>query len=305
MIFLVWVQIGGYIDGFIDHQYSVDEVVRNSLNLNVDIMVKMPCKYLDANIRDITEDRNLAEEILNFEGVMIPKALWDMGKNKNVITPDLDEVLSNSLEADYVTKGVRRNLDAPCCRIYGTVPINRVQGDFHITAEGFGYMSMTGQTPEDALDFTHFINEFSFGTFYPYIDNSLDLTAGKTTEKRHTFHYNLKVIPTIYSKLGHKIDTNQYSVRLFETTDKYIPGIFFQYDFEPIKMIVIEKRLSFFQFVIRLVTIIGGLWVIAQWAYSIMEKLIVIIFGKEIARRGEEKKGGLLDEEPEEEFEKI
>lgn len=305
MVFLIWVQIGGFIDGFIDHQYSVDEIIRSSVNLNVDIMVKMPCKYLDANIRDITEDRNMAEEVLNFEGFQVPNALWNMGKEKNVFTPDLDEVLSNSLEADYVTKGVRKNLDAPACRIYGSVPINRVEGDFHITAEGHGYMATNGQTPEDVLDFTHFISEFSFGKFYPYIDNALDLSAMKTNEKRHTYHYGLKVVPTVYSKLGHKIDTNQYSVRLFETTNKFVPGIFFKYDFEPIKMSVIEKRLSFFQFVIRLVTIIGGLWVIAQWSYNIMEKLIVIFFGKEYARRGEEKKRGLLDEEPEDTFEKI
>lgn len=306
MVFLIWVQIGGYIDGFIDHQYSVDEVIRSTLNLNIDIMVAMPCKYLDANVRDVTEDRNMAEEILNLEGMIAPNAFWNMGKEKNVRTPDLDIVLSNSLEADYVTKGVRTNLEAPACRIYGTVPINRVEGDFHITAEGMGYMGMSGVTPVDALNFTHFINEFSFGTFYPYIDNALDLTSRKTSKKKHTFHYNLKVIPTVYSKLGHEIDTNQYSVRVYETDDKYAPGIFIKYDFDPIKMTVIEKRLSFFQFIIRLVTIIGGLWVIAQWLYRGMEKLIVIVFGKEFARRGEEKKkGGLLDDEPEDDFEKI
>ena len=78
-----------------------------------------------------------------------------------------------------------------------------------------------------------------------------------------------------------------------------------KYDFDPIKMTVIEKRLSFFQFIIRLVTIIGGLWVMAQWMYKGMEKFILVAFGKEYSRRGEEKKGGLLDAEPEDDFEKI
>lgn len=304
MIFLIWVQIGGYIDGYIDYQYSVDEIVRTTLNLNVDILVHMPCKYLDANVRDVTEDRNIAEEILNFEGVRVPPYFWEMTRNKkDTVSPDLDVVLSNSLEADFIVKGKRTNTDLPVCRIYGTIPINRVQGDFHITAEGYGYMG-SEIASEDELNFTHYINEFSFGTFYPYIDNSLDATAQITDKKKHTYHYSLKVIPTIFGKLGHEIDTNQYSIQMYETDNKYAPGIFFKYDFDPIKISILEKRLSFFQFVIRLVTIIGGLWVIAQWSYKFMEKIIVLVFGKEFARRGEEKKGGLLDK-PMEEFESI
>lgn len=303
MVFLVWVQIGGYIDGYIDHQYSVDEIIRSTLDLNVDIIVAMPCKYLDANVRDATEDRKLAEEILNFEGVVVPHGFWSMRREKDVVTPDLDQVLSDSLEADFVTQGVRTNLELPACRIYGKVPINRVKGDFHITAEGIGYHGMSS-TPVESFNFSHYINELSFGTFYPYIENTLDQTSRTTDEKKHTYHYGLKVIPTVYGKLGHKIDTNQYSVQMYESSDKYLPGIFFSYDFDPIKMTIEEKRLSFFEFVIKLVTIVGGLWVIAQWSYRIMEKIIILTWGKEFARRGEEKKGGLLDE-PTEEFEKI
>lgn len=304
MVFMIWVQVGGYIDGYIDHQFSVDDKIRSTLSLNVDILVKMPCKYLDANVRDITEDRNMAEEILNFEGVEVPDYFWTLGlREKNTVTPDLDVVLSNSLEADFASKGVRARLDLPTCRIYGVIPINRVQGDFHITAEGMGYFG--GHiTPEDALNFTHFINEFSFGTFYPYIDNTLDQTAQITEEKQRTYLYYLKIIPTIFGKLGHEIDTTQYSVQMTKTDKKYAPGLFFKYDFDPIKMSTIERRLSFFQFVIRLVTILGGLWIIVGWLYKLMEKSIAVFFGEEYLRRGEEKKGGLLDE-PIDEFEKI
>lgn len=278
-------------------------MVRSTVNLNVDILVLMPCKYLDANVRDISEDRNMAEEVLNFEGVIVPPYFWNMVHEKKTKTPEIDEILSNSLEADFVSRGVRRNLDLPVCRIYGTIPLNRVQGDFHITAEGHGYFGKE-RSPVEELNFTHFINEFSFGTFYPYINNGLDQTIQKTDKNRHTYHYNLKVIPTVFGKLGHEIDTNQYSIQLYETDNTYVPGIFFKYDFDPIKMSIIEKRLSFFQFVLRLVTIIGGIWVIAGWMYKAMEKLIILFFGAEYARRGEEKKGGLLDE-PIEEFERI
>lgn len=295
ILFMLWVDIGGRLDGYIDHQFSVDDKIREKIDLNVDIIVAMPCKYLDANVRDVTEDRIMAEELLNFEGVRVPPYFWTMTPEKKEIRSfDIDSVLQNSLEADYIGQGRRVNVDLPACRISGTIPINRVQGDFHITAEGYGYLG-SNIADESDLNLTHMINEFSFGTFYPYIDNSLDRTSQSTDHKRHTFHYNLKVIPSVFGRLGLEVETTQYSVQMYETDDKYVPGIFFKYDFEPIKMSMIEKRLSFMQFLIRVATIVGGLWVIASWLYRVSEKLIVLVMGEEYARRGEEKKGGLLD----------
>lgn len=304
MLFIIWVEIGGQLDGYIDHQYSVDDKIRERIDLNIDIIVAMPCKYLDANVRDITEDRFLAEEILNFEGLRVPPHFWKLTpEEKDTKSVGIDNILANSLEADFVGEGRRVNVELPACRISGTIPINRVQGDFHITAEGYGYMG-ANVADESELNLTHMINEFSFGTFYPYIDNTLDRTSQSTDTKRHTFHYNLKIIPSVFGKLGHEVETTQYSVQMYETDNKYVPGIFFKYDFDAIKMSTIEKRMSFLQFLTRIVTIIGGLWVMASWAYKLSEKLIVLTFGKEFAKRGEEKKGGLLDAE-EEEFEKI
>lgn len=299
IIFLLWVEFGGYIDGYIDYQFGVDPVVRENLDMHLDILVAMPCKYLDANIRDQTDDRLLCEELLNFEGFKdtIPEEYF--ARDVNVRDNDMDTIFAEGLEARFATKGNRVDLDFPMCRIYGTVPINRVQGDFHITAEGHAYYG-TEKPSKDQLNFTHYISELSFGTFYPFINNNLDMTYKKTEQNAQTFHYSLKVVPTEYKKLGVTLDTNQYSVSSFETSGKYAPGIFFKYDFEPIKMSVIEERMSFLQFLIKIVTVIGCIWVIAQWLYKAMEHMILVTFGEKVARRGQEKKtGGLLDHDTE------
>ena len=87
------------------------------------------------------------------------------------------------------------------CRIFGTLPINRVRGSLHITGKGQGINFFASQ-PE-TLNFTHQVSELSFGDFYPYFDNPLDMTYKVTHENKHTFQYKLDVVPTQYEKQKH------------------------------------------------------------------------------------------------------
>ncbi|KAG7910987.1 hypothetical protein KL906_001367 [Ogataea polymorpha] len=255
----------------------------------------MPCNFIHTNVRDATDDRFLAAELLNYQGTVFNVPRWYEQSNKKITTPELEDVLGRSLQASFSHQGAHFDEGAPACRIYGAIPVNRVKGELHITGKGYGYRDRT-HTPVEALNFTHAVTEFSFGEFFPYLDNPLDMTIKTTDENIHTFKYQLNVVPTLYRKLGVEIDTNQYSLSLSESSGKYVPGIFFQYDFEPIKMVIEETRLSFWQFVVRLATIIGGIMVIARWLYKFVDKMVVVTMGKEFAKRGEEKKeGGLLD----------
>lgn len=296
LIFLIWVEVGGYLDGFIDHQFTVDDQIRKDLKLNLDMAIMMPCKYLQTNVRDQTDDRLLAAEKLNFEGIRKEVPAWYFEHKKKVYTPELEDVLANSVEARFFSEGTHVNEEMPACHIYGTIPINRVSGDFHITAKGRAYMDRE-RTPDEALNFTHYISEFSFGDFYPYMDNPLDMTYQVTDDQRHTYHYKLNVVPIAYKKLGLEINLQQYSLTMFESSKKYVPGIFFKYDFEPIKMVTVERRLSFWHFLVRLITIVGGIWIVTKWVYRAGEKVIESTLGKEYVKRSEEKKdGGLLDD---------
>lgn len=50
-----------------------------------------------------------------------------------------------------------------------------------------------------AFNFSHIINELSFGPFYPSLHNPLDSTVATTPAHFHKFQYYLSVVPTIYT----------------------------------------------------------------------------------------------------------
>lgn len=306
-LFLVWVEVGAFLGGYVDHQYALDHSVRELVALNVDILVAMPCQFLHTNVQDITDDRFLAAEVLNFEGTnfFVPESFAINNANQGLSESGLDDIMRESMRAEFRLEGARFDEGAPACHIFGSIPVNKVKGDFRITGKGFGYRDRLN-VPFEALNFTHVILEFSYGDFYPFLNNPLDFTGKTTDERLQAYKYYAKVVPTVYQRLGVVVDTNQYS--LTEQHHAYklgphgrpsgIPGIFFNYDFEPIRLVVTEKRLPFLQFVAKLGTIVGGLMVLAGYAYRLYEKLLGLAFGRKYVKRDTEKlQGGLLARE--------
>ncbi|KAK6459254.1 putative ER to golgi transport [Scheffersomyces xylosifermentans] len=302
---IVWVEIGGFLGGYVDRQFIVDNEIKSASSINLDMLVAMPCEFLHTNVEDITNDRYLAGETLNFEGTnfFVPSLFNINNENDAHDTPEIDEVMQESLKAEFRLEGARANEGAPACHIFGSIPINHVKGDFHITGKGFGYRDRSN-VPFEALNFTHVIQEFSFGDFYPFINNPLDATGKVTEDRLHEFVYVAKVVPTLYQRLGLIVDTNQYSLTEQHRVHKVgkdgrpsgFPGIYFKYDFEPIKLIIAEKRISFLQFVARLATIGGGLLILGGYLYRLYERLLLILFGRKYVEKDKERKtGGLLD----------
>ncbi|RLV91796.1 ER-derived vesicles protein ERV41 [Spathaspora sp. JA1] len=308
-LLFIWIEIGGFLGGYIDRQFSVDDVIKPGLSINVDMIVAMPCQYLHTTVEDITLDRYLAGETLNFEGIQqffIPPNFNINNVNDAHDSPELEQIMQESLRAEFRIEGQVSNDQAPACHIFGSIPINQVKGDFRITAKGYGYRDRI-TTPQDAINFTHVIQEFSFGEFYPFINNPLDATGKVTEQKFFKYMYSTKVVPTSYQKLNLVVDTNQYSVtenhHELPWNDQMklpigVPGIYIKYDFEPIKMVIAERRLPFIQFVAKLATIAGGILITAGYLFRLYEKLLGLIFGKKFVDKDREKKeGGLLDSE--------
>ncbi|KZF23584.1 DUF1692-domain-containing protein [Xylona heveae TC161] len=87
------------------------------------------------------------------------------------------------------------------CRIYGSIEGNKVQGDFHITARGHGYIEYgTEHLDHKSFNFSHITNELSFGPYYPSLVNPLDSTLATTDSHFYKFQYYLSVVPTIYTR---------------------------------------------------------------------------------------------------------
>jgi len=121
-----------------------------------------------------------------------------------------------------------------------------------------------------AFNLSHTINRLSFGTDFPGIINPLD-NAVKIWSKDGSseYQYYVKVVPTVYEDLNRNIlNTNQYSVTEYErqvVTDNNqgVPGIFFNYDISPIRVIFKETKKSFAHFVTGVCAIIGGIFTVA------------------------------------------
>lgn len=299
MLLIIWVQIGGYLGGYVDHRFSVDKEIRLSLNINVDIVVATPCLELVTNVMDFTSDRYLAGEVLNFQGTefRIPEMFRVNSHNNEHVTPELDEIMTETLRAEYSLKGARVNENAPACHVFGTIPVNQVKGEFYITSRAAAIYNAGAM--ETLSNFSHVVYEFSYGEFFPFINNPLDFTAKTTDEFQQSYKYFAKVVPTVYEKLGLVIDTTQYSITEIHhksgANDLRPAGIYFSYSFEPIKLYIKENRISFFLFLAKLATILSGLLIAGGYLFRLYESLLVIVFGRKFVEKDtEQKEGGLL-----------
>ncbi len=139
------------------------------------------------------------------------------------------------------------------------------------------------------FNFSHLINELSFGPHYPNLLNPLDKTTSTTPANFFKYQYYLSIVPTIFTRSSQLIadnipapssidprDTNTIFTNQYAATSQshlvgtnYIPGIFFKYDIEPILLIVSERRGSFLGMVVRVVNVISGVLVGGGWIFQL------------------------------------
>jgi len=138
------------------HEFSVEQGVGHDLQINLDIVVAMKCEDLHINVQDASGDRILAGQALAKDATTWSQ--YSASRGTHALAASKKERLDVSVGEyqeedvhDYLgaarrskkfskTPRVRRGQEADSCRIYGSMHGNKVQGDFHITARGHGYM---------------------------------------------------------------------------------------------------------------------------------------------------------------------
>ena len=150
-IWLSWSEISRWFAGTTTQSFSVEKGVSHDMQINLDVIVAMPCADLAVNMQDAAGDRTLAGELLRkdptswgqWTGKNKERGIHELGKEKNA--PgweelwDVHEQLGKAKKRKFSkTPRVRGQTDS--CRIFGSLDGNKVQGDFHITARGHGYM---------------------------------------------------------------------------------------------------------------------------------------------------------------------
>lgn len=159
------------------------------------------------------------------------------------------------------------------CNIVGFLEVNKVAGSFHFAPAKSFYQSNIHLFDLMAIqmensNITHKINKLSFGQEFPGVVNPLDGVEWTQKGSSGMYQYFIKVVPTIYTdKRGRKINSNQFSVtEHFRSADGYsqsLPGVFFFYDFSPIKVNFSEENVSLLHFLTNICAIVGGIFTVS------------------------------------------
>ncbi|THV78369.1 DUF1692-domain-containing protein [Aureobasidium pullulans] len=318
------------------HTFSVEKGISHNLQLNLDVVVAMKCDDLHINVQDASGDRIMASQALHRNPTM-----WSHWQN----TKGAHHLGGSAAErggADYqeedvhdylgaAKKGKKKFAKTPklsrgavpdSCRVYGALELNKVQGDFHITARGHGYMEFGQHLDHQSFNFSHQINELSFGPFYPGLDNPLDNTRTTTDQHFEKFQYYLSVVPTIYTDNPaalqkysssaiplssgdeanahthlprNTIFTNQYAVteQSHIVSERQVPGIFVKFDIEPLMLTIAEEWGGVLNLLVRLVNVVSGVLVAGGWIFQIQEWANEVA-GRRRQRRQDGGGGGVL-----------
>lgn len=161
---------------------------------------------------------------------------------------------------------------------------------------------LSSNVPFLAFNFSHHVNELSFGPFYPSLTNPLDNTVVTTESHFYKYQYYLSVVPTIYTtspKSLRSIDkyhespssgsdgldqhphrysknhvfTNQYAVteQSHPVPENHVPGVFVKFDIEPIMLTIAEEWSSVPKLFVRLVNVVSGILVAGGWCFQLTE----------------------------------
>jgi endoplasmic reticulum-Golgi intermediate compartment protein 2 len=218
---LTFTELKAWWIGTETHHFSVERGVGHELQLNLDIIVAMQCSDLHVNVQDAAMDRIIAGDLLIKEPTNY--ALWAFGSRRNPVYQTINQqsparkaaeeedshvahvlghMRENPSRKFAKSPKVSRGAPTDACRIYGSLEGNKVQGDFHITARGHGYMEFgqPAHLDHNAFNFSHHINELSFGPHYPNLLNPLDKTSASTEAHFYKYQYFLSIVPTIFTK---------------------------------------------------------------------------------------------------------
>jgi hypothetical protein len=157
------------------------------MQLNLDVVVNMPCDTLRVNIQDGAGDRILADTLLQREDTSWMQWMKQRnyeshsgGHEYQSLSHEEDSRLAAQEEDAHVqhvlgevrrnprkkfAKGprIRRGDPIDACRIYGSLEGNKVQGDFHITARGHGYQEFAEHLDHTGMSILGVVTFHSFG----------------------------------------------------------------------------------------------------------------------------------------------
>ncbi|KAF5298170.1 hypothetical protein FQA39_LY02594 [Lamprigera yunnana] len=294
IFYLVYSEINYYLHSKFVFKFSPDTDFDAKLKINVDITVAMLCSNLGADILDSTNQNtfkfgSLEEEDTWYELSPNQKKYFENRQHFNSYLREeyhaIQEFLWRSSHTNVFSNMPQRtqkpNKPYDACRIYGSLILNKVAGNFHITVGKSlnlprGHIHISAFMSDSDYNFTHRISKLSFGDPSAGIIHPLEGDEQVTNSSSMLFQYFIEVVPTSIKTYLSSKDTYQYSVKELSRPIDHVkgshgmPGIFFKYDVSALKVTVKQERDNFGMFLARLCSIVAGIYIISSFINSFM-----------------------------------
>ncbi|XP_041969920.1 endoplasmic reticulum-Golgi intermediate compartment protein 2 [Aricia agestis] len=294
IVWLVYSEVTYYLDSNLVFKFVPDTNYDWKVLINIDITVAMPCSNIGADILDSTSQSvysfgELREEDTWFELSQEQQDAFDAVKHLNsYLREEYHSIYQlmwkrghESIRATIPERKLKPNRRPDACRLEGNLMLNKVAGNFHITAgkslhlpRGHIHLNMLfDDTPQN---FSHRIHRLSFGLPYRGIIYPLEGDEKIAKDENTLYQYFIDVVPTVIYTEFDMIKANQYSVKELERPVSHskgshgVPGIYFKYDFAGLKVTVYQERENLLQFMLRLFSIIGGIYILIGFINTIV-----------------------------------
>ncbi|CAH1257382.1 ERGIC2 [Branchiostoma lanceolatum] len=288
-----------YSETNMKYEYNVDTELESKLKINIDVTVAMKCESLGADVLDLTGNSISTQGSIKEDSVLFDmtpqQRRWQRMVKTVKSSLDKEKALQHLLfktgfsskpTAAPVSSGHQKNTPAAnACRFHGTIEVNKVAGNFHITAgrsiphpRGHAHLSAGINTKD--YNFSHRIDHLSFGDPVRGIINPLDGEEKLTQSTMQMFQYFIQIVPTRVNTRQAQADTGQFAVTERERVINHdsgshgVAGIFFKYDLTSIMVKVTEERQPFSQLLIRLCGIVGGIFATSGMLHGLVGFLV-------------------------------
>lgn len=168
------------------------------------------------------------------------------------------------------------------CHVAGFVAVNKVPGNFHISAHSS--MHLVQHYLHNEMNLQHVIHSLWIGDHYltpkqfPGLLHPLDGTTHLTEPSTTIYEYFLDIIPTTYTKgrssaRGYQIVAHRQS----NPSGQSMPAIFFRYSLSPMQVVYDTQRKSFSHFLVYLCAIVGGVFTVAGIVNGLLQGSIKVV----------------------------
>ncbi|XP_068950989.1 endoplasmic reticulum-Golgi intermediate compartment protein 2 isoform X2 [Petaurus breviceps papuanus] len=268
MALLTIMEFSVYQDTWMKYEYEVDKDFSSKLRINIDITVAMKCQYVGADVLDLAETMVAAADGLVYESV-----IFDLSPQQREWQRMLQTIQSRLQEEHSLQDVIFKSAFKSASTALPPRAIPHPRGHAHLAA----------LVSHESYNFSHRIDHLSFGELVPGIINPLDGTEKISTDHNQMFQYFITVVPTKLNTYKISADTHQFSVTERERAINHaagshgVSGIFMKYDLSSLMVTVTEEHMPFWQFLVRLCGIIGGIFSTTGMLHGIGKFIVEII----------------------------